>query len=386
MNAAVCTRGELTVREVPAPRPGPGQILLDVARAGICGSDLHARVHADHLADMSATVGYTDAPRSEDEVVFGHEICGEVVEYGAGTHRRWSPGSLVVAMPMIRNGRTPYILGTSKHVTGAYAEQIVVQESFTFDVPNGMPAQHAVLTEPMAVGWHAVRKSRITRKQTAYVIGCGPVGLAVIGMLKAAGVRTIIASDLSPARRDLAGRLGADVVVDPRTADPFESSPHPPKLSTIPEFLNLGFDAMEKLRRIPRTPWWLAFRAMHGLRLGDSRPVVFECVGVPGMIDSILGSAPLMSTVVVAGACLEPDTFHPSRAIGKEIDVLFSVGYDPGEFRDTLHMLADGTVDPSPLVTGTVGLHGVEAAFSALGDPERHAKILIDPRSDAVAP
>ncbi|HJQ05493.1 MAG TPA: zinc-binding dehydrogenase [Nocardioides sp.] len=386
MKAVVCSNGQLDVREIPAPRPGPGQVLLNVSRAGICGSDLHARVHADHLADMAANVGYTNAPRLADEVVYGHEICGEVVEYGPDTNRRWNPGSLVVSMPMIRNGRTPEILGTSTNATGAYAEQIVVQESFSFGVPNGLPAEQAALTEPMAVGWHAVRKSRIGKKQTAYVIGCGPVGLAVIGMLKAAGVRTIVASDFSPTRRALAQRLGADVVVDPRTADPFVSSPNPAKLSTIPEFLNLGFDAMEKLRRVPKTPWWLAFRAMHSLQLGDSRPVVFECVGVPGMIDHLLGAAPLMTKLVVAGACLEPDTFQPSRAIGKEIDILFSTGYNPGEYRDTLHMLADGTVDASPLVTGTVGLHGVDAAFTALGDPERHAKILIDPLSTEVTP
>ncbi|MEV5989592.1 zinc-binding dehydrogenase [Streptomyces sp. NPDC052051] len=386
MKAVVCSQGEFTVRDIPAPRPGPGQILLQVARAGICGSDLHLRAYPDQLADTFASVGYNDSPRSSDEVVFGHEICGEVVGYGPDTHRRWRPGSLVVSMPMIRTGRTPYLVGSSAQATGAYAEQIVVQESMTFDVPNGLSAQHAVLTEPMAVGWHAVRRSRISKKQTAYVIGCGPVGLAIIGMLKAGGVRTIIASDFSPTRRRLAARLGAHVVVDPRTADPFESSPNPPKLGTLPEYINLGFDAMEKMRKAPKAPWWLAFRAMHQLQLGDSGAVVFECVGVPGMIDSLVEAAPMMSKLVVAGACLEPDTIQPMRAIGKEIDFLFSAGYNPGEYRDTLHMLADGTVDPAPLVTGTVGLHGIDAAFTALGDPERHAKILIDPLSTAVAP
>lgn len=386
MKAVVASKGELNVRTVEAPRPGPGQILLNVTRAGICGSDLHSLVHTDNLADMTETVGYHDAPRFTDEVVLGHEFCGEIVEYGPDTNRRWKPGSLVVAMPMIRNGREPYILGTSKTVNGAYAEQIVVQESFTFDVPNGLPAEQAALTEPMAVGWHAVRKSRITKKQTAYVIGCGPVGLAVVATLKAAGVRTVIASDFSSARRRLAQRCGADIVVDPRTADPFEQSPTPPRLGTIADFLNMGFDAMEKLRRVPQAPWWLAFRAMHSLRVGGSGPVVFECVGAPGVIDKLLTDAPLMSQLVVAGSCLEPDTFLPMRAIGKSIDISFSTGYDPGEFRDTLHMIADGTIEAAPLVTGTVGLDGVTAAFAALGDPESHAKILIDPSSTAVAP
>jgi threonine dehydrogenase-like Zn-dependent dehydrogenase len=73
-------------------------------------------------------------------------------------------------------------------------------------------------------------------------------------------------------------------------------------------------------------------------------------------------------------------------AINKEIDLRFSTGYDPGEFRDTLYMLADGAVDPAPLITGTVGLPGVDAAFTALGKAEEHAKILIDPASSATTP
>jgi threonine dehydrogenase-like Zn-dependent dehydrogenase len=78
---------------------------------------------------------------------------------------------------------------------------------------------------------------------------------------------------------------------------------------------------------------------------------------------------------------MQPDRFRPAIALHKEIELRFVFGYDPGEFRDTLHMIADGKVDPSPLLTGTVGLDGVEAAFTALGKPDRHAKILIDPAS-----
>ena len=109
--------------------------------------------------------------------------------------------------------------------------------------------------------------------------------------------------------------------------------------------------------------------------------MIFECVGVPGIIDAIIAGAPLFSRVVVVGVCMEPDTIRPAMAINKEIDLRFVVGYTPLEFRDTLHMLAEGKVNATPLVTGTVGLPGVEQAFDALGDPETHAKILIDPQS-----
>jgi threonine dehydrogenase-like Zn-dependent dehydrogenase len=111
--------------------------------------------------------------------------------------------------------------------------------------------------------------------------------------------------------------------------------------------------------------------------------VIFECVGVPGILDGILASAPLFSRVVVVGVCMEPDKIRPAMAINKEIDLRFVVGYTPLEFRDTLHMLAEGKVDASPLVTGTVGLGGVETAFEALSSAESHAKVLIDPQSAA---
>ena len=80
------------------------------------------------------------------------------------------------------------------------------------------------------------------------------------------------------------------------------------------------------------------------------------------------------------------DRFTPAMAINKEIDLRFVFGYSPLEFRDTLHMMAEGKVHPRPLITGTVGLGGVAAAFDALGDPDRHAKILIDPLSPADEP
>ena len=114
--------------------------------------------------------------------------------------------------------------------------------------------------------------------------------------------------------------------------------------------------------------------------------MIFECVGVPGVISDIVDSAPLFSRVVVVGVCMARDQFRPAMAINKEIDLRFVVGYTPLEFRDTLHMLAEGEIDARPLITGSVGLDGVDAAFSALGDPELHAKILIDPQSAAAEP
>jgi threonine dehydrogenase-like Zn-dependent dehydrogenase len=104
------------------------------------------------------------------------------------------------------------------------------------------------------------------------------------------------------------------------------------------------------------------------------------------VIESIVDGAPIFSRVVVVGVCVGPDRITPAMAINKEIDLRFVLGYTPLEFRDTLQMLAEGRVDPRPLITGTVGLDGVDAAFTALGSPNGHAKILIDPRSSASEP
>jgi len=109
--------------------------------------------------------------------------------------------------------------------------------------------------------------------------------------------------------------------------------------------------------------------------------VVVECFENPGMIDSIVAAAPFTSRVIVAGVCMGIDQIRPTVAIGKEIDLRFVFGYTPLEFRDTLYLLAEGKLDASALVTGTVGLAGVDTAFAALGNPEIHAKIVIDPQS-----
>jgi threonine dehydrogenase-like Zn-dependent dehydrogenase len=291
----------------------------------------------------------------------------------------------VVALPLIRGDRGVDTVGLSVHAPGAYAEQLIAEESLMMAVPNGLAPDVAALTEPMAVALHAVRRSEVGKRQVAIVIGCGPVGLGVILMLKAKGVRTVVASDFSPARRALAEACGADVVVDPAEADPYSAADGHGHLDDIPSALELAVGTRERLGRLP-VGWWHVWRLAERLGAGPKQPVIFECVGVPGMIESIIDGAPLFSRVVVVGVCVGPDRFQPAMAINKEIDLRFVLGYTPLEFRDTLHMLAEGEVDPRRLITGEVGLDGVGAAFDALGDPERHAKILIDPHSAATAP
>lgn len=384
MRAVVLSKTKLTLGEVPNPVPGRGQLVLDVVRCGICGSDLHARHQADVVADIAAEIGYDGFMRSNEEIVLGHEFSGIVTAAGKGS--RLKEGTPVVSFPLLRRGSQVHTTGLSAQAPGAYAEQVLVQDALSLPVPNGLATDVAALTEPLAVGLHAVRRGQVSKGQVAIVIGCGPVGLAVIMMLKAQGVKTVIASDFSAGRRALAVTAGADLVVDPATESPYSSAATHGHLVKAPEVFELGVSTVEKLGKLP-VPWPILWRAADKVGAATPKhPVIFECVGVPGVIDEIISTAPLYARVVVVGVCMEADTIRPSMAINKEIDLRFVLGYTPLEFHDALHLLAEGKVNAEPIITGVVGLGGVANAFDALKDPETHAKILIDPKSTSEVP
>jgi len=340
MRAVVMRNSALVVDTVPDPEPGPGEAIVKTLACGICGSDLHALKFADRVVDVARE---TEAPFTMDptrDVVMGHEFCVEVLDYGPGTEGPVRPGGRAVSMPLVFRPSGIHGVGYSNEIPGGYGERMVLSASLLLEVPNGLATEHAALTEPMAVGLHAVEKARLDPGDAAMVFGCGPVGLAVIAALRLKSVEPIVAGDYSPMRRELARRLGAHVVVDP------------------------------KARRMID-----AYR-----EAADLRPAaVFECVGVPGVLADVMRQAPRGAKVVVAGVCMEDDAIRPMIGINKELSLQFVLGYTPLEFADTLVAIADGRIDVSPLVTGKVGVEGVAGAFNELGRPERHAKILVEP-------
>ena len=329
MKAVVCHQENLEVEELPEPVPGPGQVLLEVVRSGICGSDLHARQHADELADVAAAIGYPDVMRPHESVVMGHEFSGRVLDYGPGTRKAWPTGTPVVSLPMIQMGDKVQMTGLSAKAPGAYAERVLVQESLTMDVPNGLSPETAALTEPMAVAWHAVRRSGVGRRETAVVVGCGPIGLAVILMLKARGVRTVIASDFSPGRRALAEQCGADVVVDPGAESPWTCFEESRYFTDANDLFDLALGTMGKLRRIPMLPWWRVLRAAEAAGATPQRSGRLRVRRRARHHRPDHQQAPLASRVVVVGVCMEPDTIQPAMAINKEIDLRFVFAYQP---------------------------------------------------------
>ncbi|WP_375161329.1 zinc-binding dehydrogenase [Bradyrhizobium sp. RDT46] len=357
MRAAIFRNGEIVVGEMAEPRPGAGQVLVKTLACGICGSDLHARQHAHRLAEMAQKTGRKPMDLSRD-VVFGHEFCCEIVDYGAGTARKLKPGTRVCSLPALVTPGGIEGIGYSNDNIGGYAEAMLLSEALLLEVPNGLAPEHAALTEPLAVGVHAVAKANIRGGEVPLVIGCGPVGLAVIAALKLRGLHPIVAADYSPARRALAARLGADVVVDPRASQPY---------ATWAEHAQMS-DA-EKAARPP-------FQAM----LPALKPaIIFECVGVPGLLQQVFEGAPRDGRIVVVGVCMESDRNEPMLGIMKELNVQYVLGYTPEEFAASLRLIAEGQVDAAAMVTAEVGLDGVAKAFADLANPEAHTKIIVQP-------
>ncbi len=340
MRAVVMRKQQLVVDEIPDPEPLEGEVLVRTLACGICGSDLHTLQHADKLVEAARDTGAPFHLDLERDVVMGHEFCCEVLDYGPRTTATLPRGQRVVSMPLVFRGGGIQGVGYSNEVPGGYGEYMVLSAALLLPVPNGLATEHAALTEPMAVGVHAVAKAHLQAWDCPLVIGCGPVGLAVVAALKLKGVEPIIAADYSPTRRALAEKMGAHVVVDPHEQSPF---------------------------------------AVYRERAGGRPAVIFECVGVPGILQDIFRHAPHGARVIVAGVCMEMDRIAPIYGINKELSLQFVLGYTPEEFAQTLRHIAEGEIDVAPLVTGRVGLDEVPAAFHELAQPERHAKIIVTP-------
>ena len=358
MRAAIMRDSKLVVEDVSMPEPGEGEVLVKTLACGICGSDLHALKYGQQMVDTSVETGGSFSMDLTRDVVMGHEFCAEILDFGPGTARTLKAGTRVCSVPMTLHGGQVNAVGYSNDVPGGYSENMVLYEPMLLEVPNGLSTELAALTEPMAVGFHAVQMARLSKTEIPLVIGCGPVGLAVIAALKMQGVGPIIAADFSATRRALAITMGADVVINPGDTSPYESWRQYASKDANGEFL-------------PTDP----LTNNQTFREG----IFFECVGIPGVIDQLMVGAPRGCRVVVVGVCMEHDQIRPLVGINKELNLQFVLGYTPEEFAGTLLNIADGTMDLEPLITGRVGLDSVPGAFDDLADPEKHAKILVDP-------
>jgi threonine dehydrogenase-like Zn-dependent dehydrogenase len=356
MRAVIRRNGKLVVDEMAAPVPEAGQVLCRTLACGICGSDLHALDHYDHMIDLSAKMGGFGHMKKGADTVFGHEFCCEVVELGPGAEGRFKPGARVVSVPGVMGPNGFETVGYSSRLPGGFAEHIVLTEAMLHEVPNGLSSEHAALTEPLAVGEHAVAMATPGPDDVFLVVGCGPVGLAVIASLKARGLGPVIATDFSAERRAAAEVMGADKVVDPQVASPHAS------------WAEFG---------VPASRGEGLIAAAMGQQV--KRPVVFECVGAPGVVQALAEAAPGGTRIVVAGVCMETDRIEPLVFIGKEIELRFVLGYSGDEFAASLRNLAEGKTRYSQIITGVVGLDETPEAFVKLQNDKSQIKILVAP-------
>jgi threonine dehydrogenase-like Zn-dependent dehydrogenase len=358
MRAAVMRNRQLLVDEVAAPVPGEGEVLVKTLACGICGSDLHFLKHLDRMIDFGRRTR-PQGPHIDPagDVVMGHEFCAEIVDHGPGTQKALPVGARVCSMPVALGPAGISTIGYSHDHPGGYGELMVLSEALCLPVPADLATDLAALTEPLAVGRHAVEMARLGPEDVPLVIGCGPVGLAVIAALKMKGAGPVVAADFSPGRRRLAEAMGADEVIDPAADSPYERwqdlcwPPGADRTGALVELLG------------PK----------------PKPAVAVECVGVPGVINALFEGTMRGNRIVVVGVCMEADHVEPMLGIGKELNVQFVLGYTPAEFTDTLAALADGRLKPEPMITGKVGVDGVPDAFGDLADPEQHAKILVEP-------
>lgn len=340
MKAAVLTQigKPLEIQDLPEPAPGPGEMLVKVRSSGICGSDLH-------WASIP--------PGLPAGTVMGHEFSGEVVALGPEAGDRFAVGERICSVPFIGCGRcaaclsgdvttcdasAPIGLGVNG---GAYAEYLRVGVNEALRLPEDVSDRKGALVEPLAVGLHAVKKARLAPGARSLVIGAGPIGLATALWARFFGAAAVVVSEKAAARRDLSARFGATEVIDPGAEE------------AGPRFAELA---------------------------GGPPDVVFECVGVPGLIQECVGLVRPRGLVVVVGVCMQPDTILPGVAVMKEVGVQFVVAYEKQDFDFTLAMLDARRIASEEMVTDVVGFDRFSQAFEALKQPSTQCKVILEPQ------
>jgi (R,R)-butanediol dehydrogenase / meso-butanediol dehydrogenase / diacetyl reductase len=335
MRAAVFHQiGEaLSIESVPDPRPRKGQVVLEVMRAGVCGSDLHLTITPGAL---------------NPGAILGHEFAGTIVDAN-GTDL--SRGARVTAIPIhpcwtcpecegrhFIHCRTVDVTGIGQ--PGAFAQYVAVEAGLVKKLPLEMDFREAALIEPLAVGYRTVRRAGSVEGKNVLVIGAGPIGAAVTIFAALAGAKHTLVSDFSPLRRAKALELGATATVDPRQD------------SLDTRYLEL---------------------------CGSPPDIVFECVGLPGLITQSIDAVRTMGRVVVAGGCFELDQFMPMVALRKELSIFFSCAYEEDDFDSVISHLAAARISPKPLITSSVSLEDLPSAFEALRTPSSQCKVLVEP-------
>lgn len=338
---------DLRIEEVPEPEPGSGQVVIEVSRNGICGSDLHTYVGSDTGGASMHVPG----------VVLGHEFAGTVVELGDGVDDL-PVGTAVAIAPIeycgscwsCRHGhpntcRSVAIYGGYlEPLHGGLTQRVAVSRRSAFVVPEGLSVIDAALTEPVAVAVHAVRRAPATLGASVLVLGAGPVGLAILASVRAGGASLIAVSEPSPRRRIAAEAFGATVVVDPA-----ETS---------------------------------VARAARELTGGVGVDIVFDTTAVPEAFNAGIKALRPRGTMMSVAGWQQQGRVDMGFAMAKEADIRFTMTYEPEvDFPAAMHLLATRSADPDLLVSDHIALADVVelGLEELLHHNDAHLKILVDP-------
>jgi 2-desacetyl-2-hydroxyethyl bacteriochlorophyllide A dehydrogenase len=343
-------RRSVAVEDLDDPRPGDGDVLIEVAHCGICGSDLHSYEH-----------GFLARPGQ----VLGHELAGRVLTADgvAGV----GEGDLVTVRPLIpcrtcpscRAGHTQVCeagmaeaIGYGLH--GGFAERVLLPRGElgfnVFRLPEGVTPRAAALVEPLAVGLHAVRVAEPRERDVVVVFGGGMIGLAVVRFLALAGVSTIIAVEPSARRRRAAVAQGASLTIDPEHED-----------------------VVEALQAITGPGV-----AGHGARAD----VVIDCAGVAASLNGALQVLRNVGTLVLCAIYGRRVELVPDHIVGKELRVRGALGYRD-EFSEVIAALAAGDVDAESFISHEVALDEIDEGFRTALDRDRSLKVLVTPNGGA---
>lgn len=361
MKAALFYGGkDIRVEEVARPWPGPGEVLIEVRAAGVCGSDLHR--YRGHDPWGSAPQGQGQEPRRA-----GHELAGVVCELGPGVDDL-TVGQAVAVEPMQLAGcdrcppcrRGDYnvcprrgMFGDRRWTSAGFSELDLARRGHVFPLPSQLPCAVAALADVYACAVHAIHRAPIEATDTVLVLGTGPIGLALGQVARLAGARRTLLVGRRRAPLDTALRIGA--------AD---------EVISLAEVDRLG-------------------EAVRDLGIEAGVDLVFEAVGGSGngLLLQGLDALAFGGTLCILGA-FEGDVALPYRdANDKEITVRWSTGYASWQGRREIEIaldwMADGRLQAAPLVTHRFPLSKIGEAFRAADDKQTSGaiKVMVEPQA-----